>query len=267
MRRAGWLLLLLGVFAFAGPLLHQAHPDVVDLGRTLAGVSVTHPLGTDESGRDVLARLMHGGRVSLVVAAAAAFVALLLGAAVGGVAGFRGGWADALAGRLVDGALAVPAIFLLLVALTLFGSSVPILILVIGLSSWMGIARLVRAETLALREAAHVEAARALGAGGPSVFLRHLLPHLLPTLATGASIGVAHAVLTESAVSFLGLGVQPPAASWGNMLTGAQSTLYTAPRLALYPGVLIVLTALAFNGLAGELRRAGERRDFPLTDS
>src|SRR5439155_17804236 len=176
-----------------------------------------------------------------------------LGTAVGGTAGAAGPGVDGVLARLVDAVMAVPVFFVLLVALTLFGSSLPTLILAIGLTSWMGIARLVRAETLALKQAGHVEAARALGAHGAGLWLRHLLPHLATILAAGASLGVAQAVLVESALSFLGLGIQPPAASWGNMLTGAHTTLYTAPRLAVYPGLLIVATVLGFNGLAERL--------------
>jgi len=249
------LLAALAGFAFLGPVAHPTDPDAVDLAHTLAPGSAAHPLGTDESGRDVLARLMAGGRVSLVVAAAAALVALGLGTAVGGTAGAAGPGVDAVLARLVDAVMAVPVFFVLLVALTLFGSSLPTLILAIGLTSWMGIARLVRAETLALKQAGHVEAARALGAHGAGLWLRHLLPHLATILAAGASLGVAQAVLVESALSFLGLGIQRPAASWGNMLTGAHTTLYAAPRLAVYPGLLIVATVLGFNGLAERLPR------------
>jgi len=250
----GLLLALLG-FAWVGPLLHRSDPEALDLQATLAPASAAHPLGTDESGRDVLARLMAGGQVSLAVGALASGVALVLGTLIGALAGWRGGWIEATLMRLTDAAMAVPVLFVSLAVLSLYGSRVGLLIGVIGATSWPGIARLVRAEVLALRHADFVNAARALGGRGDRVVLRHLLPQLLPTLTVAASLGVAYAILTESALSFLGLGVQPPRASWGNMLTGAQASLYTAPRLAIWPGVMVLLTALACNGLGESLRR------------
>jgi peptide/nickel transport system permease protein len=249
------LLLALLAFAWVGPLVYRADPDTLDLGLIAAPPSSQHPLGTDESGRDVLARLMAGGRVSLAVGTVATAVALLLGTLVGGVAGWRGGWMEGLLMRVTDAAMAVPALFAALAVLSLFGSSPLLLIGIIGATAWMGIARLVRAEVAVLRHADFVVAARALGRAGPGIFLRHLLPQLVPVLTVAASVGVAHTILTESALSYLGLGVQPPRASWGNMLTGAQASLYTAPRLAVWPGVMILLTALSCNGLGKWLRR------------
>jgi peptide/nickel transport system permease protein len=258
------LLAALLCFAWLGPLLHSTDPDALDLGATLAPASAAHPLGTDESGRDVLARLMAGGQVSLAVGAFASGVALLLGSLVGSLAGWRGGWLEAILMRLTDAAMAVPVLFVALAVLSIYGSRVSLLIGVIGATSWPGIARLVRAEVAALRHADFVHAARAIGSRGDRIVIRHLLPQLLPTLTVAASLGVAYAILTESALSFLGLGVQPPQASWGNMLTGAQASLYTAPRLAIWPGVMILLTALACNGLGESLRRrslsAADRR-------
>jgi len=250
-------LLLAGLllFAWAGPLLRTTDPDALDLASTLAPASAAHPLGTDESGRDILARLMAGGRVSLAVGALASGVALLLGTLIGALAAWRGGRLDALLMRLTDAAMAVPVLFVALAVLSLYGSRVALLIGVIGATSWPGVARLVRAELAALRQADFVHAARGLGGRGERIVLRHLLPQLAPTLTVAASLGVAYAMLTESALSFLGLGVQPPRASWGNMLNGAQASLYTAPRLAIWPGVMILLTTLACNGLGEALRR------------
>jgi peptide/nickel transport system permease protein len=253
---AACLLLVLTLFAFAGPVVRQVDPTAMDLGNSAAPSTAAHPLGTDESGRDVLARLMYGGRVTLLVAGAAVLVALVIGVVVGGLAGTGGRWADMFLMRLTDSVLAMPAIFLSLTILTFFGATTRNIVIVIGLTSWMGIARLVRAEVLAVREQLYVEAARALGAGGPAIFARHVLPQLVPTLSVAAAVGVASAILIESALSFLGLGVQPPAASWGNMLSGAQSYVYSAPRLALYPGLLIVLTAVAFSVIADRVREA-----------
>lgn len=252
------LLLLLLAFAWLGPLLLGADPNAMNLAQTVAPASLVHPLGTDESGRDVLARLMVGGRVSLAVGVAATAVALGLGTLVGGLAGWRGGWTDRALMRVTDAAMAVPVLFVSLAFLTIFGSRLPLLITVIAATSWMGIARLVRAEVASLREREFVLASRALGREGRGIFRQHLLPHLVPTLAVAASVGVAWAILTESALSFLGLGVQPPGASWGNMLTGAQNYLYTAPRLAVWPGLMILLTTLACNGL-GEALRSRQR--------
>ena len=249
------LLCLLLLFAWLGPVLRTTDPDALDLAHTTATSSRQHPLGTDESGRDLLARLMAGGRVSLTVGAVATAVALVLGTMVGGLAGWRGARLEGLLMRLTDAAMAVPVLFVALAVLALFGTRLPLLVGVIGATSWMGIARLVRAQVVALREREFVLAARGLGLHGLRLFLRHLLPQLVPTLAVAASLGVAYAILTESALSFLGLGVQPPRASWGNMLTGAQHSLYVAPRLALWPGFMILLTTLACNGLGERLRR------------
>ena len=253
--RAGAGIGVLALFAFAGPLVYHADPTLIDLGHTAAAMSAAHPLGTDESGRDVLARLMSGGRVSLVVGLSAGLVALIVGTLVGAIAASRPRWLAAATSRLLDAAIAVPAFFVLLVIVTLFGAGTATLIIAIGSTAWMGIGRLVRAETLTLREREYVAVSVALGESRARLFLRHVLPHLVPTLTAAASVGVAQAVLTESALSFLGLGVGPPQASWGNMLTGAQQNLGAAPWLAIYPGALIVATALACNTLSEAFRR------------
>ncbi len=250
------VLVVLYAFAFLGPFVNRTDPEVVDLGNQLAGISWTHPLGTDESGRDVLIRLMQGGRVSLAVGTFAVLFSLVVGVSVGGLAGFFLGWVDTLLMRFTDGVLAIPAFFVVLCALTFFGSSVPNIILVIGLTSWMGLARLVRGEILSVRQEVYVEAVRALGAHNMSILLRHVLPQVIPTMIVNGTLGVASAILAESALSFLGVGVQPPAASWGNMLSGAQNYLYNAPWLAIYPGMLILLTVLAFNLVGDGLRDA-----------
>ncbi len=247
-------LIVIAAFTFLGPMVHPTDPNEIDLANILASNSPRHPLGTDETGRDVLARLMVGGRVTLLVGMATALVALVAGVAIGGLAATGRRWLDAAAGRLLDAAMAVPSFFVLLVIVTLFGGSIVTLILAIGATAWVGIARLVRAEALSLREREFVAAARALGAPPRRVLLRHIVPHLRPTLAAAAGVGVSQAVLTESALSFLGLGIQPPQASWGNMLTGAQPALLAAPWLALYPGICIVLAVLACNALIEQLR-------------
>lgn len=248
----------LALFAFVGPLLYRVDPAAIDLARTAAPLSAAHPLGTDESGRDVLARLMAGSRISLVVALAAGLVALSVGTVVGALATSRRPWVASVTGRLLDAALAIPAFFLLLVVMTLFGGSTGTLVLAVGLTAWAGIARLVRAEALSLREREYVTVAESLGLSRLGQFRRHVLPHLTPTLTAAATIAIAQAVLTESALSFLGLGVEPPQASWGTMLTGAQQNLAAAPWLAFYPGLLIVATVLACNAIAEAVRDPGQ---------
>lgn len=253
---ASWVLVALYAFAFLSPLFYRVSAEGIDLANQLAGPSLTHPLGTDESGRDVLARLIEGGRVSLAVGTFAVVFSLIVGVMVGGLAGFYLGWVDAVLMRLTDGVLAIPAFFIVLCALTFFTPTLLNIVLVIGLTSWMGLARLVRGEILSIRQEVYIEAARALGARDAFLLLRHVLPQVIPTMIVNATLGVAAAILAESALSFLGVGVQPPAASWGNMLSGAQNYLYNAPHLAIYPGLLILLTVLAFNIVGDGLRDA-----------
>jgi peptide/nickel transport system permease protein len=254
---------LLLLATVAGPAVYRVDPDVLDLSRVGAAPGAGHPLGTDESGRDVLSRLLVGGRVSLAVGFAAVLCAMIAGITLGGLAGLAGRRVDAVVMRLTDAMLAIPTLFLVIAALTFFGTSVVGLVVAIGATSWMGLARLVRGELLSLREQLYVEAARALGARPLRLFVRHALPHLLPSVAVNATFGVGTAILTESALSFLGLGVQPPTASWGNMLTNAQSYLYSTPWLALYPGLMILITVVAVNVFGDALRDAADPHRSP----
>jgi len=247
----GALLALVVLAAVAGPPLYGVDPNLLDLADAGAAPGVGHPLGTDESGRDVLARLLAGGRVSLAVGFAAMVVSVVAGTTLGALAGVRRGWADTLLMRFTDAALSIPTIFVVISVVTFLGPTIPTLVLAIGATSWMGLARLVRGELLALREMPFAEAAVALGERPVPLFARHLLPHLWPAVLVNATLGVGTAILTESALSFLGLGVQPPAASWGNMLSGAQSYLFSYPWLAVYPGAMIMFTVVAIN-LLGE---------------
>ncbi|MCC6318366.1 MAG: ABC transporter permease [Gemmatimonadaceae bacterium] len=247
------VLIAIAAASYAGPLVYTVDPVRMDLALSGAPPSALHPLGADESGRDVLGRLLAGGRVSLAVGLLAMLVALTVGGTVGAIAGYRGGWVDQVLMRFTDSALAIPVLFVVIAVLTFLGPSVPTLVLAIGATSWMGAARVVRGELLVLREQPFVEAARALGCRPGPILVRHLLPHLVPTLLVASAIGVATAILMESTLSFLGLGVQPPAASWGNMLSGAQSYLFTYPRLAIAPGVMILMTVVAVNVLADAL--------------
>ncbi|HEV8676779.1 MAG TPA: ABC transporter permease [Methylomirabilota bacterium] len=231
-------------------------PEAVSLIERLEPPSRAHWLGTDEYGRDVLTRLLYGGRVSLAVALTSMATSIVIGVAIGALAGYAGGPTDAALMRVTDGMLAVPLFFVALMALATLGATLVNLVLVIGLTSWMTVARAVRAEVLRTRELDFVLAARALGCGRGRILARHVVPQSIPSITVAATLGVAFAVLFESSLSFLGLGVQPPAASWGNMLSGARGYLRTAPGLAVVPGVLIFVTVLCYNWFGDGLRDA-----------
>ena len=254
------VLAVVAILATFGPVLWTIAPEATDPAHGLAGSSAAHPLGTDELGRDMLSRLLHGSRVTLLVGLAAMLAALLIGVLVGAVAGFKGGWIDGALMRFTDAMLAVPAFFFILVVITVLGPGVTTLILVIGALSWMPVARVVYGETLRWKTAEFVIAAESLGVAGPRLLLRHILPQAIPSLIVSATLGVAFAILTESAVSYLGLGVQPPLPSWGNMLQRAQLYVFTAPVLAIYPGLAITVVVLAFNFLGDGLRDALDPR-------
>ena len=254
------VLVAVGVLAIVGPALWTIAPEATDPAHGLAGASAAHPLGTDELGRDVLSRLLWGSRVTLLVGVAAMLAALLIGLLVGAVAGFKGGWADALLMRFTDAMLAIPAFFFILVVITVLGTGVATLVLVIGALSWMPVARVVYGETLRWKTADFVIAAESLGVPAQRLLARHILPQAIPSLVVSATLGVAFAILTESALSYLGLGVQPPLPSWGNMLQRAQQYVFTAPLLAVYPGLAITVVVLAFNFLGDGLRDALDPR-------
>ena len=279
-RRVVWgggALIILALAAFAAPLLVAAtgaDPDKVDLYQRLAAPSLAHPLGTDEIGRDLLLRLLAGGRVSLLVGFTAALAAALLGTGIGLWAGYRGGRLDAALMRLTDGIIALPLLPLLVVlaALDLRKLGVPAalvnsdaislyrIILLVALVGWTTVARIVRGATLSLKARDFVRAAVALGASSRRVMLIHILPNLASPIIVATTLAVGEVILLESVLSFLGLGVAPPVASWGNMLTGAQETLALAPQLALYPGLLIFITVIACNFLGDGLQDALDPR-------
>ena len=252
------LLMVLHVLVLLAPWIAPYDPEAVQLIARLEAPSRAHWLGTDEYGRDVLTRLLYGGQVSLAVGFASMAAAMMIGVAIGAVAGYAGGAADAVLMRITDGMLAVPLFFIALMALATLGATMVNLVAVIALSSWMTVARAVRAEVLRTRELEFVLAARAIGCGRLRILITHVVPQSLPSITVAATIGVAFAVLLESALSFLGLGVQPPAASWGNMLSGARGYLRTAPGLAVLPGVLIFVTVLCYNWFGDGLRDAME---------
>jgi peptide/nickel transport system permease protein len=240
--------------SFLAPVIAPHSPEGIDLTSILVRFSSEHWVGTDESGRDVLSRLLYGGRVSLVVGLVSVIVATIVGTLLGALSGYAGGWLDSVIMRVTDAFLAIPTFFLLLTILTLFGTTLTNIVLVIGLTSWMNISRIVRGDVLRLRNEEYVTAARVLGANDSRIVGRHILPQAMPSIIVSATLGIAFAIITESSLSFLGLGIQPPLPSWGNMLTASQQYVWTAPRLAVYPGVLIVLTVLAYTLLGNALR-------------
>ena len=249
------LVCLIGA-AVAAPRLAPYAPDRIDLASRRSPPSAAHWFGTDERGRDVLARVLFGARISLAVGLLSAVVAGASGIAIGGVAGYAGGAIDAVLMRVTDGVLSIPRLPLLMIAAVVLQPSVPLLIVLIGLVGWMETARVVRAEFGALRGRGFVESARASGAGHVRVLARHLLPNAAQAVAVSLTLAVARGILIESALSFFGVGVRPPQASWGNMLYQAQASLGSAPWLALAPGVFIVMTTVAVN-LAGDRLASG----------
>jgi peptide/nickel transport system permease protein len=274
-------LVVLGVIAtgslampFVALALHT-DPSTVDLLERFGAPSIAHPLGTDELGRDMLLRLLEGGRVSLTIGIAAALAAAAIGTVVGITAGYLGGWVDRVLMRLTDGVIALPLLPLLIVlaALDLGKLGVPqrltdspgiSLVRIIALAvliSWTTAARLVRGTTLVTRQRDFVRAAQSLGAGTPHILLRHILPNVMAPLVVATTLSVGDIILLESVLSFLGLGVQPPLASWGSMLSNAEEVIQSAPLLAVYPGAMIFLTVIACNLLGDALLHRLDPRD------
>lgn len=248
------VLLVLYILAFLAPLVYQVSPTDTNPLSTNLPPGPGHLLGTDELGRDEVARLLAGGRLSLTLGIFAVVIAVGVGTAVGLVAGFYRGIVEMALMRLVDAAMAIPAFFLVLIEVTVFGNSPPVLIAIIGLTYWSQVARLMHSQTIALREREFVEASVAIGVPRVQIMVRHILPHLVPSMIVMGSLAVAWAILTESALSFLGLGIQPPDASWGSLLQNAQSYVFLDPALAIFPGACIAVTVLAFNTLGDNLR-------------
>jgi peptide/nickel transport system permease protein len=234
---------------------NQAEPEFI-----LRPPSAQFPFGTDDVGRDILARSLYGGRISLTIGATAAFLGIGLGLVIGALAGYSGGASDAVLMRLADAMLSMPSLLLLIVLGRIFGSSVPVLIAVIGGLSWMTVARIVRGNVLSLREQDFVVAARAMGADSRMVLVRHVVPNTLAPVIVAATLGVGNAILLEAGASFLGLGIRPPTASWGSMLYRAQNVLDLAPWVAIFPGLLILITVLCINFLGDGLRDALDPR-------
>ena len=261
--RAGVMFLgFLVLLALFGPLALPDPARQFDLDELAAvSPSVDHPFGTDQLSRDVLSRVVSGARISLAVAALAVALSVTLGAGIGLIAGYWGGAVDALLMRLVDGALAIPRLFLLMLVLVV-PDRVPLLalVLMIGTTGWFATSRLVRAEVLRLREETFVQAAEALGASRRRIILRHLLVNAAGPLLVAATLGVGDVILLESGLSFLGLGVQPPTPSWGGMILDGRAAIEAAPWISIFPGVAIVLTVLATSLVGDALRDAFDPR-------
>ncbi len=262
------VVVLLGAASVLAPWLSPYDPDKPQLATQLRPPSPAHPLGTDDLGRDLLTRILYGGRVSLSIGILAMALAVIIGTAVGALAGFYGGTVDNLLMRLTDLVLSIPALFLLIL-LTLLLRSFPVpflrggvlaIVLAIALLSWMTVARLVRASFLTLKEQTFTEAARALGATSRRIITRHILPNAASPIIVAATLRVASSIITESGLSFLGFGVQPPTPTWGNMLKNAQDQMMTAPWTAIFPGLFIFVTVIAINYVGDGLRDALDPR-------
>lgn len=248
------IVLFMSLAALGAPWLAPYPPDAEHLDHVLEAPSAEFWLGTDRLGRDILSRLLYGGRVSLWVGFVAVGISVSIGTTLGLVSGYFRRWVDEAVMRLVDIMLCFPSFFLILAVIAFLEPSLTNIMIVIGLTSWMGVCRLVRAETLSLREREFVAAARLAGMSTPRILFRHILPNALAPVLITATLGIAGAILVESSLSFLGLGVQPPMPSWGNMLMEGKATIETAPWLSVYPGLAILITVLGYN-LVGESLR------------
>jgi len=271
------VLVVLALAAIGAPLIEtllDLNAQTTNLFQRLQPPSAAHPMGTDEAGRDLLARLLRGGRVSLAVALAAALTSAVIGTAIGLVAGYYGGWFDAALMRLTDGVIALPLLPLLIVLAAVDLSKLGLpdaivqsedislyrIVLIISMVGWTTVARLVRAETLSLKHREFVRAAVAQGASGGRIMRVHILPNAVSPIIVATTLSVGNIILFESVLSFLGLGIQPPTPSWGNMLTNAQDLIWQASALAMWPGLLIFATVIAFNFLGDGLQDALDPR-------
>jgi peptide/nickel transport system permease protein len=278
------LLLLLyvtfGGFIFANEPCHatgkagEGYANCNDTAQILQPPSAENPFGTDTIGRDILARTIYGGQISLLIGLFAALLEIVIGTLVGALAAYYGGWVDSLLMRITEAMLTIPQLFLLIVAAKTLGGKVPaidlfgrelsgsivVIVLIIGLTSWMYLARIVRANILSLKEQEYIAASRALGASNSRIIFSHLLPNTAAPIIVSATLGVAAAILNEAYISFLGLGVQAPTASWGNMLNRANEFLETAPWLWAFPGLFILITVLSVNFMGDGLRDALDPR-------
>lgn len=237
-----------------------ADPNATNLEAKLQPPSAAHPLGTDNLGRDVLARVLHGSYISLTVGFIAVAVSLIIGVTVGAIAGYAGGVTDNILMRVVDAIMCFPTFFLILTVVALLGPSLVIIMVVIGVVSWTGTARLVRAEFLTLRESQYVQAARSLGQRARRIIFGHILPNAMAPIFVTATLGIPAAIMTEAGLGFLGVGVPPPQATWGNIINEGRSYIFDAWWLIVFPGLAIFITTLSFYLLGDALRQAAETR-------
>lgn len=259
----GSIILFLLCVSILAPYLSPYDPDALDLYHVLMPPTLEHWCGTDELGRDVFTRLMYGTRISLKVGFVSVGIAVIVGTLIGVCAGYYSSWLDAILMRFVDIMLCFPTFFLILAVIALLDKpSIWYIMLIIGLTSWMGVARLVRAEVLSLKERDFILAARSLGASDTRIIFVHILPNAISPVLVYATLGVAGAILTESALSFLGIGVQPPTPSWGNILTAGKDYIEFGWWLSLFPGLAILITVLSYNLLGEGLRDALDPRSI-----
>jgi len=254
------IVIVLFAVSLLAPWLAPHDPNAIDLKNVLAPPSAGHPFGTDPLGRDVLSRMIWGAGISLKVGFVATGIAILIGTILGALAGYYGRWVDAVIMRFVDIMLCFPSFFLILAVIAILEPSIWNIMIVIGLTGWMGVTRLVRADFISLRERDFVQAARAIGAGDLRIIFLHILPNAMASVLVTATLGVAGAILTESALSFLGIGVQPPTPSWGNILTAGKDNIDIAWWLSFYPGLAILITVLGYNLLGEGIRDALDPR-------
>lgn len=255
------ILLILTLASVLAPWIAPHNPEQIDLFRRLQEPSKEFFLGTDEVGRDIFSRLLYGGQISLAVGFVSALISVLVGTLLGGIAGQMRGLVDAIIMRITDGMLSIPIFFFLLVIMAIFGTGLTQIVVVIGLTSWMPIARIVRAEVIRVNELPFVEAAHSIGARSGYIMVKHLLPQAVPSVIVAATLGVANAILLEAALSYLSLGIQPPIPSWGNMLQAAQAYVWDSPLIALWPGLMVFFVVMCFNMLGDGLRDALDPKD------
>jgi peptide/nickel transport system permease protein len=254
LRLGGAIVVIAALAALVGPLVAPFDPSAQDLAARLARPSLAHPFGLDELGRDILARVLAGARISFLVGGVVVTVSATVGTILGSIAGYFGGLLDDVISRVIDTLLAFPGLLLAIALVAVLGPSLGNVLLALTIIGWVSYARVVRGQVLRAREFEYVQAARALGAGPLRILGRHAIPTALPAVVVQATLGMAGAIIGESALSFLGLGVQPPTPSWGSMLNGGRAHLLDAPHLAIFPGLAIALLVLGFNFLGDGLR-------------
>lgn len=248
------ILVLVSIFAF----LYPVNPNTINVISRLKAPSLTHPFGTDDMGRDYFTRCLYGGRASLLVGFMSMILSTLIGVVIGSVSGFIGGKIDSVLMRFVDALMSLPTFLIMVVMNAYFKPGIQNVVLIIGFLTWMNIARIVRGETISLNEREYVIYSKISGQKKLKVILSHIIPNIMPTIIVAATMNIANAILMESALSFFGLGIRPPTASWGSMLSKAQGYIATAPYLAFFPGLLILITVISFNYIGEVMRKIFE---------